>query len=436
MATTATSDSVTTFSTTEEYVDTIATSSNEKGEKKASLQKQASFHAHFDCFSGAAGDMMLAACLDASGDPEGLCQYVSDCLSKGIQELAGEFDITTKRVWRGSGSIAGLHVHVHSKYQHAPAPVPKSNHDHDHEDSPSHSHDHSHSHSHIHTSNQEAENSHSLHSSSALHDHSHSSESNQNEHSHDHDHGSEKSSADSKDRSHIHGHNQNNDGDAGSSQSHSHSHSRYSTDSHSHSHSHSHQNSKESPLRNLPEILQMLEKADGQYIDPWVRQMAGAAFTELAKAEAYTHGTTLEKVHFHEVGAIDSIVDTVGTCVALHKLGVETVSCSRLPMGEGTVWTQHGWLPVPAPATLRLLVDMPTCPGPPGVTGELVTPTGAALLKALTTMTQPPNSIGGKKRLAWRPPNFTIRKIGIGAGTKDFLNHPNILRIVLGDTVR
>ena len=75
-----------------------------------------------------------------------------------------------------------------------------------------------------------------------------------------------------------------------------------------------------------------------------------------------THGSeSIDDVHFHEVGAIDSIVDTVGTCIALHCLGVTSVSCSRLPVGEGSVWTDHGLLPVPAPATLRLLVDMPVC---------------------------------------------------------------------------
>ena len=108
---------------------------------------------------------------------------------------------------------------------------------------------------------------------------------------------------------------------------------------------------------------------------------------------------------------------------------------------EGTVWTDHGILPVPAPATLRLLVDMPTCPGPMGVvTGELVTPTGAALLRALClTMKYPGNDAtilkATTQQLNGRPPNFTIRKIGIGAGTKDFEKHPNILRLILGNDI-
>ncbi|CAB9496808.1 Pyridinium-3,5-bisthiocarboxylic acid mononucleotide nickel insertion protein [Seminavis robusta] len=174
----------------------------------------------------------------------------------------------------------------------------------------------------------------------------------------------------------------------------------------------------------------MLQEAPTKHIPSWVSKHAIDAFTLLAHAEAHTHGAAgPDHVHFHEVGAVDSIVDTVGTLIALHALGVTTVTCSRLPLGEGTVWTDHGLLPVPAPATLRLLVDMPTCPGPPGVTGELVTPTAAALLKTLVKSCGPPNV-----KVEGRPPAFTIRSIGIGAGTKDFVKHPNILRLVLGDT--
>lgn len=170
----------------------------------------------------------------------------------------------------------------------------------------------------------------------------------------------------------------------------------------------------------------MLQDADDAHIDPWVKSKAIATFTELAKAEAKTHGADgIDAIHFHEVGAVDSIVDTVGTLVALHYLKATSFSCSRIPLGEGTVWTDHGILPVPAPATLRLLVGMPTCPGPQGVvTGELVTPTGAALLRALC--------FGNTTS---RPPCFTIRTIGIGAGTKDFEKHPNILRLLIGDDV-
>lgn len=230
---------------------------------------------------------------------------------------------------------------------------------------------------------------------------------------------------------HDHGHSHGRELATDSSHSHTesnHEHSHVHSDSHDHVHHHEHP-SRKGPLRNLPRIRKLLEDAPTNHIPRWVKSTAIAAFTELAKAEALTHGAASpDCVNFHEVGAIDSIVDTVGTCLALDCLGVTTVSCSRLPLGEGTVWTDHGLLPVPAPATLRLMVDMPTCPGPPEVTGELVTPTAAALLKVLTKTT-------AQSQIPGRSPCFTIRKVGIGAGTKDFSKHPNILRLMIGDNV-
>ena len=353
-------------------------------------------HVHLDCFSGAAGDMLLAGCLDASDDAPALLQHVTRTLKMGLPEIANEFDVVSlQKVWRGGmGSIAGLHVQVQSIYEHRPAPVPnaaaKSNttttleiqeqepHGHSHNHSHSHSHGHSHDHSHHttpeeqdpHPQQQEEETAHH-------HDHSH------NHHSHDHHH--------------------------------------------SHNNNH-HHHSNNGPLRNLPQILQLLQ--DASTLSDWVKDMAATAFTELARAEMHTHGAShIDEVHFHEVGAVDSIVDTIATLVAMEALGVRTVTCSRLPVGEGTVWTQHGCLPVPAPATLRLMQDLPICPGPPGVTGELVTPTGAALIRALCK-----NADGLEIPVVGRPPlGFTIRSIGIGAGTKDFEKHPNILRVLLGN---
>ena len=350
--------------------------------------------------------MLLASCLDASGDPDQLKCHVSMCLNLGIPELKGEFDIRTKQVWRGGmGSIAGMHVDVISRYNDEPAPVPKQK-------------------------NEKGNENH--------HDHSHS-------HGHGHQCGHQHHSADVEPKL-----GNNTSKDQGSdSESHSHAYD------HSHFHSHSHQNSHSpsnsiGPLRNLTEIRRLLEESDKTYIAPWVRKMAILTFTELAIAEATTHGASgTDAVHFHEVGAVDSIVDTVGTLIALHYLGAVSFSCSRIPIGEGTVWTNHGILPVPAPATLRLLMGMPTCPGPKGVvTGELVTPTGAALLRALCLVGDEKSSGDdgandgevlqiktNRLEPTGRPPAFTIRKIGIGAGTRDFEKHPNILRLLIGDDV-
>ena len=178
----------------------------------------------------------------------------------------------------------------------------------------------------------------------------------------------------------------------------------------------------------MGEITRLINAASDKHLPLSVKRLAIDAFLVLAKAEALTHGTNIENVHFHEVGAIDSIVDTVGVVLALNMHGVKTVSCSRLPLGEGTVMTDHGLLPVPAPATLRLLCNMPVCPGPPGYTGELVTPTAAALLKTLSQERSPKQAIDG------RPPAMTLRAVGIGAGTKEFGSHPNIVRVMLGDS--
>ncbi|KAL7535188.1 hypothetical protein ACHAXR_006328 [Thalassiosira sp. AJA248-18] len=206
-----------------------------------------------------------------------------------------------------------------------------------------------------------------------------------------------------------------------------------------------------SNLRNLPQISQMLKSAPSQHIPPHVAILAIETFTALAHAEMATHGAeSIDQVHFHEVGAVDSIVDTVGTLLALFHLGVDlgdgdddgvkdcAVTCSSLPLGEGTVWTDHGLLPVPAPATLRLMIGMPTCPGPKGVTGELVTPTAAALLRVLTGVysgrdIDSDGSYWQSKGVLGRPPSLIPRAVGVGAGTKDFERHPNVLRLILGD---
>jgi uncharacterized protein (TIGR00299 family) protein len=149
------------------------------------------------------------------------------------------------------------------------------------------------------------------------------------------------------------------------------------------------------------------------------RRWALGAFERLARAEAAIHGVPLEQVHFHEVGAVDSIVDTVGVCVGLDLLGVEAVYASPLPLGRGWVRTQHGPLPVPAPATLALLAEAgaPTLPAPPGSDGELITPTAAALLAELATFIQPP---------------LTLRRAGLGLGHKQF-PRLNGLRVWLGE---
>jgi hypothetical protein len=149
-----------------------------------------------------------------------------------------------------------------------------------------------------------------------------------------------------------------------------------------------------------------------------VRGRADAAFMAIATAEGEIHGMPPEEVHLHEVGAVDAILDVVGAIWGLDELGVEDVRCGALRTGDGTVRAAHGLLPVPAPATLKLLEGHPVRPGPEGA-GELVTPTGAALVRVLSS--GPP------------PAEYVPRRSGYGAGTKDFPGRANALRIILAD---
>ena len=150
-----------------------------------------------------------------------------------------------------------------------------------------------------------------------------------------------------------------------------------------------------------------------------VAEMALRAFGALAQAEATVHGTAVDDVHFHEVGAIDSIIDVVGACAGLHALGITTLISTPVAVGSGTVETSHGTLPVPAPATALLLRDagVPILAG--AATGELTTPTGAALLAACV------------ERFSAMPP-LTIARIGYGAGTRD-IGVPNVCRIIVAE---
>jgi len=168
--------------------------------------------------------------------------------------------------------------------------------------------------------------------------------------------------------------------------------------------------------RHLPHILEMIQRAT---ISDRAKQNASAVFQRLAEAEARVHGTSLEKVHFHEVGAVDSISDIVGACVALDLLTLEQIWCSPINTGSGTVNTEHGVLPVPAPATAALLEGRPIYARGPAV--ELTTPTGAALATTLAV------------EFGALPPMRVVAS-GYGAGEKEFSEHANVLRVLIGES--
>ncbi len=168
------------------------------------------------------------------------------------------------------------------------------------------------------------------------------------------------------------------------------------------------------PHRHLHHIEAMLAGAD---LAEATRTRALAVFRRLAVAEASVHGSTPEKVHFHEVGAADALVDIVGTIEGLAALGVTRVFASRLRLGKGMVNSEHGPIPVPAPATTLLLQGVPVEIG--SIEAELVTPTGAALMAELVER--------------WEsPPAFRIERIGTGAGGRDLAEQPNVLRVLIG----
>jgi uncharacterized protein (TIGR00299 family) protein len=170
------------------------------------------------------------------------------------------------------------------------------------------------------------------------------------------------------------------------------------------------------PHRHLKDIVAILDRSG---LPNSVRTKAKQVFERLAEAEARVHGCPVDKVHFHEVGAVDAIVDVVSAVLALELLGIGEVVCSPIPTGSGTVTCDHGVLPVPAPATAELLKGVPLASSEEP--GELTTPTGAAILTALAVRFGP-------------VPPMTLESVGYGAGMREGRTRPNLLRVLIGQT--
>lgn len=171
------------------------------------------------------------------------------------------------------------------------------------------------------------------------------------------------------------------------------------------------------PLRHLKDIREIITKSG---LSPQVKSKSIEVFEELAAVEGKIHNQPAEKVHFHEVGAVDSIIDITGALIGIEALGIQSVSVSPIPLGSGFIETAHGTLPTPAPATIELLKGFPIYDS--GVKHELVTPTGAALVKCLGA------SFGDM-------PPMIVEDIGYGAGQRDLPDRPNMLRILIGKSV-
>jgi uncharacterized protein (TIGR00299 family) protein len=166
--------------------------------------------------------------------------------------------------------------------------------------------------------------------------------------------------------------------------------------------------------RHLSDIVEMLDRST---LSPEVKKLSKKIFTNLASAEATVHRTSIEEVHFHEVGAVDSIIDIVGAVIGITHLGIQKIYCSPLPLGHGFISCSHGILPLPAPATVELLKGIPVYSVDRNQ--ETVTPTGAAIITTLT------NQFG-------EMPSMKITKIGYGSG-KIKSDYPNVLRVFLGE---
>ena len=312
--------------------------------------------AFFQPFSGASGDMALGALVDAGVPLAQLEENLRTLQVKGWR-------LEHTRVYRGAFAASRVRVVL----EHSASDRPGHEHRH------THGHGHSHEHEHRH-----------------VHGHSHGHE---HPHTHEHQHGHE----------HRQAH------DPGHEHTHSHAHS---SGPQAHAHAHSHGDEQ----RNLPRILEIIEQS-GLPVE--VQENARRVFTRLGEAEAHVHGMPIEEVHFHEVGAVDSIVDIVGACVGLHLLGIDAVYSAPITVGTGYVMGDHGQMPLPAPATTALLRGFPI--EQRDSRAELTTPTGAALLTTLAS------GFGTM-------PRMTLRAVGYGAGDDRPGPVPNVLRLLVGET--
>ena len=318
---------------------------------------------YLECNAGISGDMTVAALLDLGADEKLLRNVLSSIPAEG-------FMVEISRVKKAGIDCCDFCVVLDHEHE---------NHDHDME--------YLHGHEHFHACSEDVGHGHiHLHSEDVVHSHTHS-HSEDVVHSHTHSH--------SENVEHGHSHSENAE--------HTHSHQE---EAHHHAHHHEHRGMAE--ITKIIEQTQMTENA---------RSLALKIFQILAKAEAKAHATDINQVHFHEVGAIDSIVDIIAVAVCIDNMGIRNVIVPKLCEGTGTVRCQHGILPIPVPATANIMETYHLAVEIMDVQGEFVTPTGAAIVAALRTSDQ-------------LPKQFIIQKIGLGAGKRTY-ERPSILRAVL-----
>jgi len=316
---------------------------------------------YLDCISGISGDMMVGALIDLGVKPSALEWELSKL-------NVGDFHMHYDRAKRKE--IEGVKFDIHEGGTHR---------EHDHDCGGAHAHGEEHGHAHHH------------------HEHDHDPE---HHHHEEPEHASLKHThTDTHEHSHEHAH------------SHGHEHGH----EHEHEHHHAHEREDHHHRRGFREIQDLIGQSE---LSEFVKKRALGIFRRIAEAEGKIHGMRPEDVHFHEVGAFDSIADIVLTCVGLETLGVEKVFVSSLHDGHGTVECAHGTFPVPAPATLEILKGIPL--GQIDEPHELITPTGAAIVAEFS------EGFG-------LMPAMKVARIGYGLGTRDLERRPNVLRAVLGE---
>ncbi|MBP2079042.1 LarC family nickel insertion protein [Oceanobacillus polygoni] len=194
-----------------------------------------------------------------------------------------------------------------------------------------------------------------------------------------------------------------------------HDHAHNNEHHHHHDHAHNHGHHHDHSHRSYKDIVKLIKEA--AFSEP-VEETALKIFKKIGEAEGRIHGMPLEDVHFHEVGAVDSIIDIVGTAVLLHQMEIDSVIAAPVPVGSGKIRIDHGVYPVPAPATLEILRGVPIAASE--LKAELTTPTGAAIIAVLA------EDFGNV-------PTMKVNAVGYGAGTKTFPDHPNVLRTIIGE---
>lgn len=324
---------------------------------------------YMECYSGISGDMTVASLLDLGADKEVLLESLESLNVEG-------YKIKIERTKKLGIDACDFDVVLDVEHEHD-----QHDHKHDHHEHGHHHHEHEHN---------------------DQHDHEHTHDHHDN-HGHEHNH-------------YEHSHNQENNhvGFHFHDQGHTHEHDDHSHDNVDHDHDHSHEHLHDHHHRNISDIHEIIENSK---ITQRAKYLSKKIFDVVASAESKAHGININEVHFHEVGAIDSIVDIVAAAVCIDNLNIDDVIVSEIYEGRGHVKCQHGIMPVPVPATANIVSDQGLMLKITDNRGEMVTPTGAAIAAALKTKD-------------FLPSKYKIHKIGIGAGKKDF-KHANILRTFL-----